>query len=129
MKKGKDLYYFAHPYSVKDTVGNSIHVAEEANFNLACLRTAELLKKGYFVYSPIAHTHPVHIRDPKFISEGEYLLWLKLDNLFIEKTNFRGIILAPGWEKSNGCIGEKKKFEKKNLEVLFYKDIMAERNL
>ncbi len=122
----KDLYYFAHPYTVKDKDGRNVFAAEEANFNLCCVRTAELLKRGYYVYSPIAHSHPIHARDPTFLKNGEYNLWVMLNKLIMDKTEFKGIILAPVWEASSGCRDEKERFEKEGLEVLFYKDIVKE---
>lgn len=120
----EDLYYFAHPYSVKDVNGKNIHSAEEANFNLCCMRALELLKRGYMIYSPIAHTHPIHIRDSDFLRINEYNLWMELDDLVIEKCKFKGLILAPGWELSLGCKHEYEKFKKKKLEILLYENIV-----
>jgi len=124
MKIDKELYYFAHPYTVKDKDGNNLKSGEEANFNLCNMRVAELLRRGYFIYSPISHSHPIHVREPDFLANNEYQLWVDLDNLIIEKTKFKGIILAPEWENSKGCLDEKKTFEKKGLEILFYKDLI-----
>lgn len=120
----KELWYFAHPYTVKDDDRNPIFPAEEANFNLACIRSAELLKRGYNIYSPISASHPIHVRDPDFLKKGEYRLWIELDNLILSKTDFKGIIMAPNWEKSNGCIDERNHFISKKLEVKIYNDII-----
>jgi len=120
----KILYYFAHPYTLKDEKGNNIHAGEEANFNLCCIRSAKLLEKGIFIYSPIAHTHPIHIRSPYFLRKKEYKLWLDLDKKIMPVC--KGIILAPGWEESHGCILEKRLFEERGFKVLLYKDIIKE---
>lgn len=120
------IWYFAHPYTVKDKDGKNVHVGEQANFQQACMKTGELMKRGYMVYSPIAHTHPVHAISPEFIKNDEYKLWVKLDELIIEKTKFSGIILAPNWETSSGCKAERKEFEKKKLQVLLYEHLMLE---
>jgi len=106
-----DLWYFAHPYTAP--------TSEEriSNFSNACFRTAQLLYKGYNVFSPIAHSHLVDNYLQKFN-------WIEFDNLVIAKTDFKGIILAPKWETSKGCIGEKEIFESKGLEVLLYTNIM-----
>jgi len=114
----KDLYYFAHPYTSKDKR------AEKANFNLCCIRTAKLIEMGYYVYSPIAHTHPIHRAWPPFIEQDERDLWINLDNLIIHKTDFAGIILAPGWEKSRGCCEEKAMFKLMNKPILLYGDLV-----
>ena len=78
----EELWYFAHPYTSKDKR------AEEANFNLCCIRSAKLIQKGYFVYSPIAHTHPIHLSWPEFLEKDERELWIGLDMVIIKRTNF-----------------------------------------
>ena len=105
--KTKGLWYFAHPYTCKDKDGNYVSLGEEANFRLSCMRAGELLKRGYNVYSPISHTHPIHIATPEFLKNHEHEMWYHLDNEVIKKTDFKGIILAPDWGTSTGCIAEK----------------------
>ncbi len=122
MKEG--FWYFAHPYTVKDDEGRNIHSGEEANFNLCCIRAAELIKRGYLFFAPVCHSHPIHIRYPEFLKNDEYELWMTLDGEFHKRTQFTGIILAPKWETSHGCAREKQDFEKRGLEVLFYEDLV-----
>jgi len=122
MKHG--LWYFAHPYTVRDLERNAIPEGQEANFRICCQRSAGLIKRGYMIYSPIAATHPIHIADPDFIRKQEYDLWMQLDGRIMAKTKFKGIILAPGWEKSQGCTDEKNHFESKGLEIKLYEDII-----
>jgi len=122
----KWLYYFAHPYTAKDADGNFVAAAEEANFRLCCMRAGELLKRGYNIYAPIAHTHPIHIATPAFLASHEHEMWYGLDNEVIARTDWTGIILAPGWEKSSGCRAERKQFEARSLPVLLYTDIILE---
>lgn len=125
-----DLYYFAHPYSCKNPDGTPNHAKEEANFNLCCQRSAELILAGYNIYSPICHSHPIHISRREFIEANEYKKWIDLDNLIIEKTDFKGIILAPGWASSMGCIAEYEKFVEKCKVVMMFRDaINTARNL
>lgn len=114
----EELYYFAHPYTAKDKR------AEVANFNLCCIRTAKLMKIGYRVYSPICHTHPIHLAWPDFLENDERQLWIDLDNLIIKRTAFAGIILAPRWELSSGCQGERALFVDMGKPILFYKDLI-----
>ena len=54
----------------------------------------------------------------------EHLMWYDLDNEVIAKTNWDGIILAPKWEKSTGCVNERKQFKERGLPILLYSDIM-----
>jgi hypothetical protein len=119
----KGLWYFAHPYTCKDDNGNYVHAGEEANFRLCCQRSGELLMRGYNIYSPIAHTHPIHIHTPELLRRHEHDMWYGLDNDVIAKTSWEGIILAPRWETSSGCIGEKEQFEARNLPIKYYDEI------
>jgi hypothetical protein len=120
------LWYFAHPYSCKDKNGNYVPEGEEANFMLCNVRAAKLIQAGYNIYAPISHTHPIHRACPEFLAAHEHEAWYQLDNEFIDKTNWSGIILAPGWEKSSGCRAEKERIESKGLPSLLYTDIVKE---
>lgn len=128
-KYSKGLWYFAHPYTAKDKEGNFVPEAEDANFALANQRSAELLKRGFNIYSPISHTHPIHRACPEFLKNHEHTMWYELDNDFIDRTKFEGIILAPGWEKSTGCVAELDRFGKKGLPSMLYAEAMEENAL
>lgn len=123
----KGLFYFAHKYTAKDVDGNYVQAAESANFAICNFRAGELLKRGYNVYSPISHTHPIHMATPQFLAEHAHEMWYGLDNEIIAKCNFDGIILAPGWEDSKGCIAELQMFKdtKAEASVLYYDEIVG----
>jgi len=124
MKRIEGLWYFAHPHTAKDANGNYVPEAEEANFRLCNYRAAVLLQLGYNIYSPISHSHPIHRASPTFLARHEHEMWYELDNEMIVKCDFKGVILAPGWQHSKGCDGEKKAFEKLDRIVKFYDDIV-----
>lgn len=126
MKFEKGLWYFAHPYTAKDPHGNYVSAAEDANFILANIRASELLKRGYSVYSPISHTHPIHVACPEFLANHEHELWYEIDNHLIARVEFKGIILAPGWEESTGCCDERGWFEHHDKMILLYEDVIKE---
>jgi len=83
------LWYFAHPYT-----GD-----EENNFTLATARTQELLDRGYNVLSPVTYTQPLHGNRNR-----SYDFWMDLCMVLVRHCD--GIILAPGWQKSGGCLQE-----------------------
>ena len=87
------IFYFAHPYSCYHDDGRYNPAGEEANFRLCCIRTAKLIERGYLIYSPIAHTHPIHISYPPFVGNNIHKMWYEFDNKFIEQLPFKGIIL------------------------------------
>jgi len=122
LKEG--LHYFAHPYTCKADDGRYIPEGEAANYRLCNIRAAKLIEAGWLIYSPISHTHPIHIAYPNFVGKEVHDMWYHFDNAFIERVPFRGIILAPGWENSKGCVAEKKLFERLDREVLYYSHII-----
>ncbi|KKN66042.1 hypothetical protein LCGC14_0475200 [marine sediment metagenome] len=124
---GKGFYYFAHPYACRDANGVFVPEGEEANFQLCNQRAARLIELGYNIYSPISHTHPIHRASPVFLARHEHEAWYVLDMEFMAKTNFDGIILAPGWENSKGCKMEKKYFVDKGLIVVELKQILEDK--
>lgn len=122
----KGLWYFAHPYTARNKGSRFVPEAEDANFQISNFRAGELLKRGYNVYSPISHTHPIHRATPDFLKNEEHDMWYHLDKDFIDKTDWAGIILAPGWETSKGCVTELKRFQRKGLKSKLYEDILKE---
>lgn len=87
--KNNKLYYFAHPYT-----GDI-----EKNMELCTKRVNELLDYGWNIFSPLNHSHPLDVekqRDP--------MKWYELDILFLKRCD--GIILAPEWRESKGCMME-----------------------
>jgi len=127
--KSKGFFYFAHPYTCKDLtvpegVIKYVSEGEQANFELCNQRAARLIELGYNIYSPISHTHPIHRASSVFLARHEHEVWYALDNEFIARTQFDGIILAPMWEKSSGCRDERRQFEERGLKVLTYKEAL-----
>jgi len=116
------VWYFAHPYTVRDEDGKRDYRGQEANFNMCVVRSAQLMIRGYNLYSPIAHSHPIQMACPDLQDD----IWYRLDNEFIDVTDWEGIILAPGYEKSEGCVQERKRIAKRGLEVKYYDKIMME---
>ena len=118
------IWYFAHPYTCKDANGNYVSGGEEANFRLCNIRAAKLIEKGYVIYSPISHTHPIHVSYPPFVGQKIHEMWYKFDNENIRQIPFKGIILAPNWEKSSGCRAERNMFVEMERTIVLYDDIM-----
>ena len=118
------IWYLAHPYTCKDESGNYIAGGEEANFRLCNIRAAKLIERGFLIFSPISHTHPIHVAYPPFVGQSVHKMWYEFDNKIIEQIPFQGIILGPKWEKSVGCRAEKELFLKLCRKVLLYDDIM-----
>lgn len=87
------LWYLASPYSKYPT-------GLEDAFVRACEITADFLRLGVTVYSPIAHTHPVAMHGN--IDPYSHDIWLAFDNAMIKACD--GLIVAclEGWMHSKG---------------------------
>ncbi len=120
------LWWFAHPYTCLDSSGNPVLAAEEANFRLCCWRTAQLILRGYNVYSPVCHSHPIHMACAEFLTRNEHALWYRLDKDLLERATWTGIICAPGWQNSKGCVQEKAWFEQRGLPVQWWENIVVQ---
>ena len=122
------IWYFAHPYSVQNAEGRYVFEAEEANFQLCCQRAARLFEAGYNVYAPICHTHPIHRASPLFLSRHEHEAWYQLDNALIDACQWAGIILAPGWQDSAGCVAERERFRERGFPAVDFAEALAGSN-
>ena len=124
--KTKGLFYFAHPYTVKDKDGRYVLAAEDANYALCNYRGGQLVIRGYNIISPISHFQSIHMATSELLKNHEHQLYYQLDQEVIDKCQWDGIIMAPDWEHSPGCGAERLEFLRKCLPVLFYEEIMRE---
>ena len=115
------IWYFMHPLTCKDSSGNIVKSAEDANFGLCLYRTAKLIEAGYIVFSPIAQSHPVNIS----YNFKEDVPWYDFDNEIIYRTPRMGGITAPGYEYSWGCREEVKLFTELRRPVLHWEEIFG----
>ena len=121
-----NLWYFAHPYSVKDADGRYVAEAEEANFDLCNQRAARQIEAGYLIYSPISHSHPIHRASPTMLARYAHQEWYLRDMEFVKCVEWQGIILAPGWNLSPGCRMEQEWFRSEGLEVREYDHVITD---
>jgi hypothetical protein len=91
------LYYVATPYS-KYFPG--IHMA----FLDACVVTARLIKIGFKVYSPIAHTHPIAVHGN--LDPLDHAMWIAFDETMMDRCDGLLVVTLHGWGESNGISQE-----------------------
>lgn len=96
-----NLIYLASPYSKYITL------------NSACrdisLVAGRLIRRGYRVFSPIAHSHTIALHAG--IDPLDHDLWLKFDESFMGVCDALMIAMMDGWEASDGVARELKFFE------------------
>ncbi|RKY70130.1 MAG: hypothetical protein DRP97_04255 [Candidatus Latescibacterota bacterium] len=89
--------YLASPYSAINPA------IREARHLSVCRKAGELMRAGYIVFSPIAHSHPIAevCELPK-----DWEFWKKYDKTFIDWCDELWILMLPGWKTSKGVSAE-----------------------
>ena len=102
--------YLASPYYHKDPK------VRESRFIAACKKAGELMNQGYFIYCPIAHSHPIAVQCelPK-----DWSFWEQYDTEYIKWVNEVWVVMIPGWDQSTGIKAETEIAEKMGKPVRF----------
>ena len=100
--------YLASPYSHPN------ESVRKLRFELVCSYTAELMKSGYVVFSPIAHSHPIsaYLDNP---NDGNF--YLKQDLEMLPLFDEMWVLTLDGWQDSRGIKKEMEFAEKNNIRV------------
>ena len=96
-KQRRQLVYLASPYS------DPLITVRLRRFETACKVAAKLMAEGIFVYSPIAHTHP--IAEASNLPLG-FEFWERYDRAILQCCHKMIVIQLPGWEQSKGIAAE-----------------------
>src|SRR3990172_7414602 len=92
--------YLAGPYSDKDPS------VRASRFDALNRKAGELMKKGFHVFSPISHTHPIAVCCDLPLG---YDFWEEYDRTFIEWCDEVWVLRLDGYAQSKGVdreIGE-----------------------
>ena len=89
--------YLASPYTHNDP-----SIMEE-RYLAACKKAGQLARKGFYVYSPIVHWHPVAAL---YGLPRDWEFWKKLDRESIQLMDEVQILKLEGWEISIGLGNE-----------------------
>ncbi len=110
--KAFDLIYVGTPYT-------KYPFGIESAFAAACRFTAQLVREGLRVYSPIAHTHPIAIHGE--IDPLDLAIWLPFDAAIMGKADAMIVAMLPSWEASSGVRHEIDTFVAAGKPVFFMK--------
>lgn len=119
MNKG-ELIYLACPYTHKDP-----KVMEE-RFRAVSKLAAAFMSEGFYIFSPISHTHPIAIEGD--LPRGwEY--WEGYDRTIIKACKGLWVFKLPGWKQSTGVQAEIKIAEELGIPVEYieYEDLRLNR--
>jgi hypothetical protein len=91
------IIYLASPYTHED------RGVREYRFRVACRVAARLMRGGHFVFSPIAHSHPIAEAGEL---PGDFAFWQAYDREWLKASRELIVLQLVGWEKSQGIRGE-----------------------
>lgn len=89
-----ELVYLACPYSDLDPE------VREDRFRRSCYAAAGMMKAGWCVFSPIAHSHP--IEKIGMDEKPEHDFWMRQDIAILRHCQRLVVLKLAGWERSKG---------------------------
>lgn len=104
------MIYLAIPYTHRDPA------VEAERFQMANKIAAELMAKGYHVFSPISHSHP--IKEAGGLP-GTWDFWEQYDRRILSICDAIFVICLPGWAESKGVQAEIRIALELGIEVKF----------
>ena len=90
------MIYLASPYSHDDPA------IREQHFQAVCRETAELMRRGNVVFSPIVHGHPL-------VGHGlptDWPFWERFDREHLRRCDELVVLTLDGWRESVGVAAE-----------------------
>jgi nucleoside 2-deoxyribosyltransferase len=108
----KKLIYLASPYS------HEIASFREGRFQEACQAAGRLMEAGFFVFSPIAMTHPICV---KCKHPFGFEFYKEFDHLMIDRCDALVILQIDGWSSSVGIAAETE-YARKTKKDVYYLD-------
>jgi hypothetical protein len=99
------LTYLAVPYTYKHRDKRIVEIVQRFRFELATRAMGWLINTyGWNVFSPITHSHPVHVMCPDV--RGDWEFWKKIDTEYLQISQRIVVLTVPGWRKSTGVTAE-----------------------
>ena len=106
----KPLVYLAVPYSHKEL---DVRIKR---FECSNVATAELMKDGHYVFSPISMSHPIA---EQCSVPGDWNFWAKFDTAFISCCHKLFVLALDGWDKSTGVKAEIEIAKNMGIEIVY----------
>lgn len=106
-----NLVYLAVPYS------HSSKFVRNGRFHYANRAAVALMKQGYWVFSPISHSHYI----AKYLEGHEvYEAWREFDEFMIAQCSKLIVLMLPGWYLSKGVQSEIAKAQELGIPVEYH---------
>jgi len=114
----KQLIYFASPYT-----HSSKHVVHE-RFEKVTRFTSHLIKKGYFVFSPIVYCH---LMAGRYKMPTDWKYWHDFNEEFMSRCDKLLIFKLKGWQQSGGIKKEIEMAKKHKIPVEYIGDTIKKK--
>lgn len=99
----KDLVYLAAPYSATYLPHEADTAVRERRFQLITHAATRMVEKGFLVFSPITHSHPMVVHGPRSSrGKGVFADWASYDFNMIANCKAVFVLTIPGWDRSVG---------------------------
>ena len=85
----------------------------------AAKATAELLRRGYCVYSPVVHSHALCDADTGLDPvDGDF--WIQTSRPIMDLCSAIVVVMLPGWQNSEGVNREIEIFRDEGKPIIYY---------
>lgn len=105
------MIYLCSVYSL-----NADEELMEKRWQYVMKRTAEILKEGIAVFSPIAHSHEIAKR---YNLPKEFDFWKELDFQYLAHCDLVWVLRMPGWNLSKGITAELEEARRLGKRIVF----------
>ena len=105
------MIYLASPHSHPDPG------VREIRFRQVAKTTGYLIRNGFCVFSPIAHSHPIDLYTPDLPKGWDF--WKKADTEFIRMASEVYVLMLAGWSQSVGVTAEIKLAKELGIPITY----------
>jgi hypothetical protein len=102
------MIYLASPYSHKNSV------VMDVRFDKVVAVAAQLINRGYIIYSPIMHFHPIAVRHEL---PRDFAFWKEVNTQILKRCDKLWVLELDGWRESRGVQAEILFARELNIEV------------
>lgn len=107
------MIYLASPYAHPDPE------IMQSRFHSVAALTADLLKRGRVVYSPIAHNHYLAVQ---FDMPRSWDFWQTVDLPMLDLAEELYVLCLPGWQESKGVQAEIDHAQQRGIPIQYWSE-------
>ncbi len=105
--------YLGAPYSHPNPLWMKLR------FELINLAAFQLIRRGFIVFSPVSHSHPIANTATSKEVVQDHDLWVRQDEYFMKWADVLAVLELPGWRDSRGLLFERTWFKEHNKPIAY----------